>query len=244
MPSKYRYVSLTFFIIEILIAIMSRVCLPVLLPTPRSRVLLNTQISTHAPYLSPLLCKFLKRCLLLLAVSTPLTHAQNSPFKLGFGTLIVPVESAPNGLSQNDDWGMVVSAEFTQDRFAASRLLAYLTTTQNQNGLTRLSPTYGIETQLLFGFGMGHTNRTAPRIYTGPTWRIEQRSPAPSLNAKTFMGWGWQVGGGFRYQAFTFDLSASIRDPGKLHRVHRTLGLAEPNAYSVVLMLSYQLPNL
>lgn len=223
---------------------MSRVCLPVLLPTLASRVLLHPQTSPHTPSFSQLLLcigRFLSQCVLLLAACMPLSHAQDSPFKLGFGTLIVPVEPAPNGLSQNDDWGMVVSAEFTQDRFAASRLLAYLTTTQSQNGLTNLSPTYGLETQLLFGLGMSHTG---PRIYTGPTWHIEQRSPAPSLKNKTFMGWGWQVGGGFRYQAFTIDLSASIRDPGKLHRAHRTLGLAKPNAYSVVLMLSYQLPNL
>ena len=175
--------------------------------------------------------KFLFVSLFFLSASlaSSLSFADSpGPFRLGVGTGNIHFHHAPQGIPDGDTYAAMVFAEFAQNNYHATRLMAYRFDSDDTN-------LKGAETQLLIGYGLA---KQGPRIYTGPTWYFE-RMQLTTNDRANFHGFGWQAGIGWQYRAFAVDYSFGVRDNHPYHKKMKKIGYDASHIFQNNLLFSY-----
>lgn len=166
--------------------------------------------------------------LMILLAFTQYSHADIRNFRVGLGWLNVDIQPSP--LTPKRDHGVTVFAEYPQNNYTASRFIMYRLDAAGRDRLR------GFETQLMWGYGLA---QPGIRLYTGPAWHYETWHNQQQEHR--FNGWGWQLGGGFQFQAITIDVAATYRHPSDYHRFNRRQGIPhKPDPIFSNLLISYR----
>lgn len=168
---------------------------------------------------------------LFFSLFTPSSLADEPRLTLGTGVYGMKLQHSPQGLP-NNDFGVSVFAEHTQNNYAGSRFVMYNIDDDEVSA-------YGAEFQLLLGYGLTHNGL---RIYTGPTWHIEHihLPRANTTISHTFKGWAWQVGTGLQYKAISIDYAFGLRANQAYKNENRRLGNPGGNMHTHSILLGYR----
>ena len=179
---------------------------------------------------------------LVFAGATASVTAEPTNFRVGLAATQLNIAPGPDYVTNSDDAGFAVFAEFPQSDNAASRFIVYRihddgSTTQNDR-----KDVTGFETQLMWGWGL---SKPGIRFYTGPAWHREKMLVERSGRYKTRIlnGWGWQLGAGYQFGPIILDLATTWRDPDDYRLENqRTDDLSDdtPDVFFNNLMISYR----
>ena len=172
---------------------------------------------------------------LSLSLSLPALAEQTeyTNFRVGAGALRYDIHPGGESMPNGRDTGVTFLAEFPQDNYHGSRFIVYKL---NGDGVS----SWGFETQMMLGYGLAQPGF---RIHTGPAWHrefIHVRRDGTS-DEKLFNGWGWQLGIGWQFDAVTFELAATYRDPYDYENENRRAGIDQrPDPILTNLFVSYR----
>ena len=151
------------------------------------------------------------------------------PLRLGIGLLQINIQDAPKHAPNHRNFGGLVFAEYSESNHAGSRFIIY-------NYDHKEAHLTGVETQLLFGYGLANQGL---RAYTGPTWFIEHLHMPHSKKSHTFKGLAWQIGLGWQYRAITLDYAVSMRQRRSYERHFSDDNIQIGEVFNQKLLLSY-----
>lgn len=164
----------------------------------------------------------------------------NSQFRLGIGRSFLYNDPSRSYSRTEEAWhyGWHVSADYTHNRYLGVRVNFYA-----MDGADDVTG-YGNEVQLLAGYGL---DGNGFRIYTGPIWFREQRKDADAIRDKSevFSDFGWNIGAGYQWQRWSFDVSTSVRNNSDYvdYYEDKNVALNKDDVWALAIFstLSYQL---
>lgn len=183
-----------------------------------------------------------KKCTLIgiitLLVCTLGTHSAFAErdltnLRIGIGAISAQLSNSDNVLQDLEDPGILIAAEYPQNRYSGSRFAIY-------QGGGNGSDYWGFETQLMLGYGL---DGMGFRIHTGPSWHrdLVTLNTRDETTKQRITGWGWQLGIGYQWPHVTLELASTIRETGDYFSLNQQIGQTKrPTVVFSNLLVSYR----
>ena len=147
--------------------------------------------------------------LILLALPMFGYAEQSSVWRVGGGVSFLYNDPDSSYSRSDEDWqkALHASLDYSHNQYLMARSTLYRFDSAVNDDIRG----WGGELQFLAGLNL---NGEGARIYTGPVLFRESRKDKTAIHDQhhVFSGTGWNIGGGYQWQRWSFDLSATIRD--------------------------------